>query len=137
MRGINKVVLVGRLGRDPEVRTGKSGVPWCTFTMATNRARRENDGWVEEADWHDVKVFGDDAERCQRMLRKGSVVGIDGALTYDAWTDENGQKRRKARIAARQVHFVTDLRSQAVDEPEATTEASDPGADPMETGAVF
>lgn len=126
MRGMNRIVLVGRLGQDPEVRQGKGGGAWCTLSLATNRSRREGDGWVEETDWHDVRVFGDDAERCQRRLRKGSVVAVDGALIYDTWTDDAGQKRRKARVAASRIQFVADLKeaADATPEPPPSRDAS-------------
>ncbi len=139
MRGMNRVMLIGRLGRDPEVRQGKGGTPWGTFTIATNRPKKEGDGWIEETDWHDVKVFGEDAERCSRKLRKGSLVGVEGALVYDTWTADDGQKRRKARVAASRVHFLTDLRIAGSEEiePETVTEASDSGAEPEEVAALF
>ncbi|MCA9493673.1 MAG: single-stranded DNA-binding protein [Myxococcales bacterium] len=117
MRGMNRIVLVGRLGRDPELRQGKGGGAFCTFSVATNRSRRDGDQWVEETDWHDVRVFGDDAERCVRRLRKGSVVAVDGAMVYDAWTDDAGHKRRTARVAASRVQFVADLKEGATPDP--------------------
>jgi single-strand DNA-binding protein len=126
MRGMNRIVIVGRLGADPELRQSKGGNPFCTMSVATNRQRREGDGWVEEADWHDVRVFGDDAERCHRVLRKGSVVAVDGHLNYDAWTDDQGQRRRKPRIVASRVQFVADTRDRPVpaqEAPEPTLEA--------------
>ena len=111
MRGLNRIVVVGRLGQEPELRVSKGNQPWVTFSVATNRGRRgEGDAWVEETDWHDVKVFGEDAERAARRLRKGSVVGVDGSLVYETWTDDAGQKRRRPRILARSVSFLSDLR---------------------------
>ncbi|MEQ1565883.1 MAG: single-stranded DNA-binding protein [Myxococcota bacterium] len=110
MRGLSRIVVIGRLGKDPELRTGKNGVVWASFSVATNRSRKEGDVWVDETDWHDVRVFGDDAERCQRRLRRGSVVAVDGSLVYEAWTDDQGVRRRKPRIVANRVQFVSDLR---------------------------
>jgi single-strand DNA-binding protein len=128
MRGMNRIVIVGRLGQEPELRMSKGNTAWATFSVATNRGRREGEHWVEETDWHDVKVFGDDAERCVRRLRKGSVVAVDGALQYETLTDDAGQKRRRPRIMANRVDFVTDLRpfegatpESSDDEPEAAT----------------
>lgn len=124
MRGMNRIVIVGRLGQDPELRVSKGNHPFLTFSVATGRARREGDAWVEDTDWHDVKVFGDTAERASRRLRKGSVVAVDGALVYETWTDDAGQKRRRPRIHAKSVSFVSDLKP---------AEASD-AADPIEPG---
>lgn len=119
MRGLNRIVIVGRLGQEPELRVSKGNQPWATFSIATNRGKRgEGDAWVEETDWHDVKVFGDDAERSAKRLRKGSIVGVDGSLVYETWTDDAGHKRRRARILARSVSFLSDLRP---------LEAGDPG----------
>jgi single-strand DNA-binding protein len=110
MRGMNRIVIVGRLGQEPELRVSKGNHPFLTFSVATSRSRRDGDGWVEETDWHDVKVFGDDAERASRRLRKGSVVAVDGMLVYETWTDDAGQKRRRPRIHAKSVSFVSDLK---------------------------
>lgn len=110
MRGINRIVVVGRLGADPELRQAKTGSPWCTLSLATNRSRREGDAWVEETDWHDVRVFGDDASFCHERLAKGSVVAVDGTLVYDAWTDESGKRRRNPRIVATRVQALSALK---------------------------
>jgi single-strand DNA-binding protein len=110
MRGINRVFLVGRLGQEPQMRVSKTNQPWCTMSIATERSRKDGDAWIVETDWHDVKVFGDEAERCGKMLRKGSMVGVEGALTYDTWADDAGQKRRRARIASTRVTFLSDLK---------------------------
>lgn len=123
MRGMNRIVIVGRLGAEPELRVSKGNHPWATFSVATNRGRKEGDTWVEDTDWHDVKVFGDDAERAHRRLRKGSVVAVDGALVYETWTDDAGQKRRRPRILANRLAFVADLR------PAATAATDDEGAE--------
>lgn len=117
MRGMNRIVIVGRLGQDPELRHSKNGTPWCTMSVATNRSRKDGDQWIDETDWHEVKVFGDDAERSHRKLRKGSVVAVDGSLIYETWKDEAGNRRRKPRIVASRVQFVAELREQGTAEP--------------------
>lgn len=110
MRGMNRVTLIGRLGRHPELRTSKAGKPWCTLAVATNRRRKDGEDWKEETDWHRVKVFGDDAERCERMLRAGSMVAVEGTMTYDNWEDKEGNKRVSPQVLARDVGFLADLR---------------------------
>lgn len=113
MRGMNRVTLIGRLGRHPELRTSKSGTSWCTLAVATDRRKKDGDGWKNETDWHQVKVFGADAERCEQMLRAGSLVAIEGSMTYEKWEDKEGRKRLSPRVLAREIGFLTDLRAPA------------------------
>jgi single-strand DNA-binding protein len=126
MRGVNRVFLVGRLGQDPEVRVGKSGQPWGVLGVATGRARKDGDNWVEETDWHDVKVFGSEAERAQKLGRKGAVVAVEGSMVYETWTDEQGNKKRRATVIANRIQFVADYRRpegfDAAPRPEAPAE---------------
>ena len=126
MRGLNQIVLVGNLGRDPEIRTGKSGLPWGTFSLATTRARREGEKWLEDADWHEIKVFGALAEQVGRYLKKGRPVIVTGSLTYEKWTDDSGQKRTTARVVADRVDFLGQRPATSHDETpevEVTAEA--------------
>lgn len=113
MKSMNAIHIVGRLGRHPEVRQSKAGKPWCKLAVATNRARRDGDGWKEETDWHQVKVFGDEAVRCEQMLRSGSLVSIEGTMSYDKWEDEAGKTRVHATVLANRVGFLSDLRERA------------------------
>lgn len=107
MRGINRVTIIGRLGRDPEVRVGaKSGRKVVTLSLATNRAFKKNDEWMEETDWHRVKCFGRLADQVMERLHKGDVAGVIGTLTYDRWTDASGNSRIAAVVRADQVEFV-------------------------------
>ncbi len=118
MRGVNKLIVVGRLGRAPEVHNNNEGTVWCSFPVATNRRRKEGDDWVEVTDWHQVRVFGTPAESCGRMLRAGSLVGVEGAMTYDTWHDERGGKHFSAKVLADRVNFIADLKPlDAVPEP--------------------
>lgn len=110
MRGLNRVTLIGRLGRHPELRTSKAGKPWCKLAVATNRRKKHGEEWKEETDWHRVTVFGDDAERCDRMLRAGSLVAVEGTMTYDQYEDKDGVKRTSPEVIARNIGFLTDLR---------------------------
>lgn len=107
MRGVNRVFIVGRLGQDPEVRQSAKGEPWCKFTVATNRNRKDGDGnWTEEADWHDVKAFGRTAEQCAQFLARGSAVAIEGALGYRKWKDDEGKTRVSTSVLADRVSFL-------------------------------
>ena len=113
MQGLNKIVLIGRLCSHPELRTGKSGTAWCNLSVATDRNRKEGDEYKKETDWHHVRVFGRDAERCEQMLRSGSLVSVEGRMTYDKWEDDDGKKRVSPRIIADRVGFLSDLRDRA------------------------
>lgn len=107
MRGVNRVILVGNVGRDPEVRRSKSGDPWCTFSLATNRGVRDADGnWTTEADWHDIKAFGRTAEICSEYVRKGKAIAVEGSITYRKWQDNEGRNRYSTTILAERVQFV-------------------------------
>ncbi len=112
MRGLNRMVVVGRLGQAPELRTSKAGNPWMRLSVATNRPVKKDDKWEEETDWHKVQIFGDTAERCMRFLRQGSLIGVEGTMQYDKWVDEEGVRRMSANLFADRVHFLADLREQ-------------------------
>ena len=105
---VNRVVLVGRLGQDPETRVSKGGHAWGNIRVATNTRRRDGERWVEQTEWHTVKVFGKQAENCQAYLRRGSMVGVEGRLSYDHWEDEEkGVKRERANVMADRVTFLS------------------------------
>jgi single-strand DNA-binding protein len=128
MRGMNRIMIVGRLGAEPEMKTAKTGTSWCALSVATNRAHKRGEEWVEEADWHDIRVFGEEGVRCREKLHRGAVVAIDGALVYDSWLEEDGKRRRKARINAHRVQLVAEPRARALPagEPRAAAEISEP-----------
>lgn len=110
MRGLNKVILIGRLGRDPEIRISKEkGSKWGSFTLATNRGVRVGDSWEEATDWHRVKCFGTLAERCGTYLAKGSLVAIDGVVQSEQWTDDEGRRRYSTSIVADTVTFLDPI----------------------------
>lgn len=134
MRGLNRLFLIGRLGQDPELRRSPGGTPWCALSVATSRGRVKDGAWVEETDWHDVRVFGDDAVRCEQRLRKGSAVAVEGALIYDSWTDDAGQRRRKARVVCNRVQFLAGLREAGA--PSTGGEATDPVDDALQPQSI-
>ncbi|HDH58029.1 MAG TPA: single-stranded DNA-binding protein, partial [Bacteroidetes bacterium] len=93
-RSLNKVMLIGNLGRDPELRSTPSGTHVTTFTMATNRRYKGKDGELQdETQWHNIVVWGNQAEFIANYLKKGSRIFIEGRLTHRSWEDQNGQKR--------------------------------------------
>src|SRR5689334_4156226 len=104
-KSINKVILVGRLGRDPELKYTSSGVPFCRFSMATD------DSWNDKAsgerqertEWHNIVVWDRLAEICNQYLTKGKLVYIEGALQTREWDDQEGNKRRTTEVRAREM----------------------------------
>ena len=98
-RSLNKVMLIGNLTRDPEVRYTSSGATVATFGLATNRSWKNQDGEVQESvEFHNIVVWGKLAEICQQLLKKGSKVYVEGALTTHSWEDENGSTRYKTEV---------------------------------------
>lgn len=98
---VNKVILVGNLGRDPEVRTMQSGGKVCNLSVATSeRWRDRNSGDLQErTEWHRVVVFDEKlAEVCERYLKKGSKVYLEGQLQTRKWTDQSGQDRYTTEV---------------------------------------
>ncbi len=107
MASINRVVLVGNLTRDPELRYLPSGTSVCNVGIAVNSRRKNQEGeWVEEASFFDVAVFGKQAENCSQYLEKGSQVAIDGRLRSSSWETSEGQKRSKVEVVADSVQFL-------------------------------
>ena len=98
---INKVILVGNLGRDPEVRHLESGGMVARFSVATNENRRDKSGqWQKYTEWHDVTAWGVLAERISQQLHKGSLVYIEGKITHRKWQDREGRDRYSTDIVA-------------------------------------
>lgn len=99
MASVNKVILVGHLGRDPEVRYLPSGDPVTNFSLATSEQWKDRSGAKQErTEWHQVEVFGKAAEVVGKYCQKGSKVYIEGSITYQEWTDKENVKRTKAKI---------------------------------------
>ena len=106
MRGVNKIFLLGRLGRDPELRTTATGRQFTDLRLATNRSVRKGEEWTEVADWHQVRVWERTAELCVGRLSKGSPVAVEGQLRSDQWQNENGDKRSRTYVVGDRVHFL-------------------------------
>lgn len=104
-RSVNKVILIGNLGRDPELRHTASGKAVATFTVATNRTWTGPDGSSqEETEWHNIVAWDRLAEICQQYLQKGRKVYIEGRIQTRSWDDkQSGQKRYMTEIVANQM----------------------------------
>jgi single-strand DNA-binding protein len=104
---INRVTLVGRLTRDPELRHLPSGSPVLQLGLAVNGRQKDDAGnWIDKPNFFDVKVFGNQAEMLSQHLAKGRRVGIDGRLDWSSWEAQDGSKRSKVEIVAFTVQFL-------------------------------
>lgn len=111
---LNKAMIIGNLGRDPEMRYTPNGQAVTQFTVAVNRNYKDQDGaWQEETEWFRVVVFGPQAERAAENLRKGGKVYVEGRLQTRQWEDREGQKRYTTELVAQQ---VTNLERRPRDE---------------------
>ena len=99
MASVNRVILIGNLGRDPEIRYTQSGEPIANFTLATNEVWNDKSGQKQErTEWHRVEVFGKTAQVVRDYVTKGRPVYIEGSVRYDEWTDKDGNKRNTTKI---------------------------------------
>ena len=107
MASVNKVILVGNLGRDPELRYTKDGKGVANFTLATNERWRDKDGGSQErTEWHRIVVWGKQGENCAQYLQKGRSVYLEGRLQTREWEDKDGNKRQTTEIVAQTVQFL-------------------------------
>lgn len=104
---INKVILIGRLGKDPEMRYTSSGTAVVNFSMATNHFTKDKDGNnSDQTEWHQVVAFGRTAEVAGEYLNKGKLVYIEGRLQTRSWDDQNGQKRYKTEVVCSNLQLL-------------------------------
>ncbi|TKJ41671.1 single-stranded DNA-binding protein [candidate division LCP-89 bacterium B3_LCP] len=98
-RSLNKVMLIGNLGRDPELKSTPSGQSVATFSMATNRRYKNKEGeWQDETQWHNIVAWGNRAETIATYLKKGSKIYVEGRLTHRSWEDQEGQKKYMTEV---------------------------------------
>ncbi len=143
MISYNKVILIGNLTKDPEIRYTPNGTAVASFRLAVNRRYKQGEEFKEEVCYIDIVVFGKQAENCGQYLNKGSGVIIEGRLQERRWDTEDGQKRSKHEVVAQTVRFLPKRQESAVGgqmmadksassgEP-AATPGSGPGAVPVE-----
>ncbi len=108
MAGVNKVILIGNLGRDPELRYTQSGQPVANFTIATTETwnKKEGGGKEERTEWHRVVAWGRTAELCAQYLAKGRSVYLEGRLQTREWENKEGQKQRTTEVVAQTVQSL-------------------------------
>ena len=119
-RGLNKVMLLGNLGSDPEIKYSQSGTAIANLRIATAENRKNSDGeWEERTEWHRLVLFGRQAEISKDYLHKGSKIYIEGRLQTRSWEDQNGQKHYSTEVVGTNM-IMLDPKSQdtTIEEPE-------------------
>ncbi len=111
---LNKVLLVGRLVRDPVIRYLPSGMPVTEFSVVYNRRYKVNEEWKEESHFFDIKAYGKFAEGLVERLSKGYMVIVEGRLSQERWTSSEGEPRTKVRIVAESVKIVSKPKSEQI-----------------------
>ena len=154
-KSVNKVILVGRLGRDPELKYTASGVPFCRFSMATDDVWNDKGSGErqERTEWHNIVAWDRLAEICNQYLTKGRLVYIEGSLQTREWDDQEGNKRKTTEIRARDMEPRANVRDVSVLQrpslgpqstlagPSTTSEAADrldhlPASGPRRAGEI-
>jgi single-strand DNA-binding protein len=103
----NKLILVGNLGRDPELRYTPQGTPVCSFTLATNERRKDRAGENQDVTtWFRVTLWGRQAETASQYLSKGRPVYVEGRLRVEEWTDKDGKQRHTLEVHATDMQFI-------------------------------
>jgi len=118
-RGLNKVMLIGHLGRDPEMRFTSSGRPVTSFSLATNRTWTTSDGERHsETEWFNIVAWENLAEICKQHLIKGQQVYIEGRLQTRRWDDKEGNKHTTTEVVASEMLIIGDRRGTATEQDE-------------------
>jgi single-strand DNA-binding protein len=104
---VNKVILIGNLGKDPEVRYTGNQMAVARFSLATSERRKDASGnWGEHTEWHNIVTFGKTAENCSKYLKKGRQAYIEGSIRTNKWQDKEGKDRYTTEIIANTVQFI-------------------------------
>jgi len=128
-RGLNKVMIIGHLGKDPEMRYTPSGRPVTTFTVAVSRSWNSADGERHsETEWFNIVAWGNLAEICKQYLTKGQQVYIEGRLQTRRWDDKEGQKHTSVEIVANEMMMLGERRDAAHGHDEQVTAVDESAA---------
>jgi len=107
MAGVNKVIVVGNLGRDPEVRHTQTGNALCKLSVAVTERRKQGDEWQDHTEWIRVTCFGRTAENAGKYLAKGRQVYVEGRMQTSKYTDREGQEKYSTEVVANNVVFLS------------------------------
>jgi len=122
-RGLNKVMIIGRLGRDPEMRYTPSGRPVTTFNIASTRSWNSSDGERHtETEWFNIVAWGSLAEICKQHLTKNQQVYVEGRLQTRVWEDTNGNKRSSTEIVAKEMIVLGERKEPSTDDEQVPDE---------------
>jgi single-strand DNA-binding protein len=103
----NNVKLIGRLGQDPEIKVLEKGNKLASFSLATSDRYKDKEGKMkDQTEWHNIVAWGNLAERCEKYLKKGKEVLIDGKLTHRSWEDKNGVKHQTSEVVMNDMLFI-------------------------------
>ncbi len=123
--GVNKVLLLGNLGKDPELRYSAQQVPVCSFSLATGERRKDPSGnWVDHTEWHNIVTFGKTAENCAQYLKKGRQAFVEGSIQTRKWQDKEGKDRYTTEILGNNVQFVGGARDAGAGKPMPSSEST-------------
>jgi single-strand DNA-binding protein len=104
---LNKVFLIGRLGKDPDLRYSTSGTAIASFSLATNHGQKNEQGsWEDATEWHNVKAFGKNADFSGEYLKKGTLIFVEGRLQTSNWEDQKGQKHYRTEIIISSIQLL-------------------------------
>lgn len=105
----NKIILIGNLGRDPELRYTPSGLAVCDFSVATNEKKKDGNGEFQDiTTWFKITLWGDKAENASKYLEKGRQVYIEGRIRLSEWTDRDNNTRQTLEVTASEMQFLSD-----------------------------
>lgn len=108
---VNRVILIGNLGRDPEVRRLENGAVVAKFPIATNESYKDKNGeWQQLTEWHDIVAWRTLAERAEAQLKKGAMVYVEGKLTHRTWQDQDGNNRYATEVVANYFRLIGSRR---------------------------
>lgn len=127
MSGVNKVILIGNLGKDPEVRSIEGGAKVASFSLATNEVFKGKDGnKVEQTEWHNIVVWRGLAELSEKYLKKGSQIYLEGRIKTRSWDDKEGNKRYITEIVGDTMTFLGKPMSGGGDSGQSSPSSDEP-----------
>lgn len=143
MSSLNKAILIGNLGKDPETRFTPSGKAVCSFSIATSEKWKDKSTgeMVDKVEWHNITTFDKLADICNQHLKKGSSVYIEGRITTEKWQDKEGKDRYTTKIVANEMKMLGGLRDKTnppdKEANQAATKQNTAGFDDFEDGLPF